>query len=119
MLARQFGVPADSIRIIDAFVVRYSADKQRSLPLHCDQSQFSLTIAMNSLDDYEGGGTFFAQTGEVVNADAGGVISFDGSLLHSGHPITQGTRYILVAFLYSHVPTAPVIMQKRKRNEAV
>ena len=87
--------------------------------MHGFASQFSLTIAMNSLDEYEGGGTFFAQTGEAVNADAGGVISFDGSLLHSGHPITQGTRYILVAFLYSHVPTAPVIMQKRKRNKAV
>lgn len=83
MLGEQFGVAAESIRIIDAFVVRYSADKQRSLPLHCDQSQFSLTIALNSRDDYTGGGTFFADTGEAANADAGGVISFDGSLMHS------------------------------------
>lgn len=83
MLGEQFGVTAQSIRIIDAFVVRYSADKQRSLPLHCDQSQFSLTIALNSRDEYTGGGTFFADTGEAANADAGGVISFDGSLMHS------------------------------------
>ena len=38
---------AGSIRVVDAFVVRYSAERQRSLPLHTDQSQFSLTIAMN------------------------------------------------------------------------
>jgi hypothetical protein len=89
MLGEQFAVAAESIRIIDAFVVRYSADKQRSLPLHCDQSQFSLTIALNSRDEYTGGGTFFADTGEAANADAGGVISFDGSLMHSVREITE------------------------------
>ena len=103
MLAAQFSVAPDSIRVIDAFVVRYSAEKQRSLPLHTDQSQFSLTIAMNRLEEYEGGGTFFLETGEVANCDVGGVISFDGSLEHSGWPILQGTRYIIVAFLYAYV----------------
>jgi predicted 2-oxoglutarate/Fe(II)-dependent dioxygenase YbiX len=57
---------------------------------------------MSGRSRYDGGGTFFADTGEAANADAGGVISFDGSLMHSGHPITAGVRYILVAFLYSH-----------------
>ena len=52
MLGSQFDCDPASIRVIDAFVVRYSADKQRSLPLHCDQSQFSLTVAMNSRDEY-------------------------------------------------------------------
>ena len=37
-----------------------------------------------------------------MNAQIGGVISFHGHLFHGGHPITSGTRYILVAFLYSH-----------------
>ena len=27
--------------------------------------------------------------------------SFRGELLHGGHPITAGTRYIIVAFLYA------------------
>jgi hypothetical protein len=27
-------------------------------------------------------------------------VSFDGRLLHGGHPITRGVRYIVVAFLY-------------------
>ena len=102
VLGAQFGVPAGSIRVVDAFVVRYNAERQRSLPLHTDQSQFSLTIAMNSRDEYDGGGTFFLQTGEVANCEAGGVISFDGALEHSGWPITRGTRYIIVAFLYAY-----------------
>ena len=86
----------------DAFVVRYSAERQRSLPLHTDQSQFSLTVAMNARGEYDGGGTFFLDTGEVANCDAGGIISFDGSLEHSGWPIVRGTRYIIVAFLYAY-----------------
>jgi len=50
-------VAPSSIRTIDAFVVKYDATKQRSLPLHCDQSEFSLTVALNSHDeDYQGGG---------------------------------------------------------------
>ena len=79
--------------------------------------------------EYDGGGTYFADISEAANADvstrtsqfqneiqnvglksglcltcaqAGGVISFNGSLVHSGHPVTKGTRYILVAFLYSY-----------------
>ena len=102
MLGTQFSVEAASIRVVDAFVVRYSADRQRSLPLHTDQSQFSLTVALNAQCEYDGGGTFFLDTGEVVNCDAGGVISFDGSLEHCGWPIVRGTRYIIVAFLYAY-----------------
>jgi hypothetical protein len=102
MLGAQFSVRPAAIRVIDAFVVKYNADSQRSLPLHCDQSQFSLTIAMNPIDEYDGGGTYFDECGEVLNSDAGGVISFRGELLHGGHPITRGTRYIVVAFLWAY-----------------
>ena len=99
----RYSVPASSIRTIDAFVVKYDASKQRSLPLHCDQSEFSLTIALDSLSEYDGGGTYFAEYGEVLNCESGGVISFRGDMFHGGHPITKGVRYILVAFLYSHL----------------
>ena len=48
-----------------------------------------------------GGGTFFADIAEPVNCDAGGVIAFDGSLYHGGHPISRGVRFVAVAFLYA------------------
>ncbi len=100
MLARQFHVNTADIRVIDAFVVKYDAARgQRSLPLHCDQSQFSLTVSLN--DAYEGGGTYFAEYGEVLDAPAGGIISFEGNLLHGGHRISAGIRYIVVAFLFA------------------
>ena len=56
LLGEQYQVKPSSIRTIDAFVVKYESSKQRSLPSHCDQSEISLTIALNSMDDYEGGG---------------------------------------------------------------
>ena len=37
LLAGQFGVPSSALRVIDAFVVKYTAGSQCSLPLHCDQ----------------------------------------------------------------------------------
>ena len=41
----------------DAFIVKYSATQgQRFLPVHTDEGQWSLTLALNDLDEYDGGG---------------------------------------------------------------
>ena len=55
-MSEQYDVSPSSIRTIDAFVVKYDSSKQKSLPLHCDQSEFSLTVALNSMNEYNGGG---------------------------------------------------------------
>ena len=54
------------LRLHDAFVTRYTAPADANggggragLPLHSDQSAVSLNIALNPLDDYDGGGTAF------------------------------------------------------------
>ena len=56
---------------------------------------------MNSQSEYEGGGTYFFESDRVEKTDIGGVVSFDGAWEHAGRSITSGTRYIVVAFLYS------------------
>ena len=87
---------ADDVRVHDAFVVKYdSRQGQRQLPIHCDQSDFSFTIALNSAGEYGGGGTFFEALGKpAAKPDIGGVVSFPGGLwAHGGEPITSGTRY--------------------------
>lgn len=101
-LALQYGVCPSNMRVIDAFVVKYDARAQRHLPVHQDQSQYSLTLSLNSDNEYSGGGTYFVETDQVVNRSAGGMVSFPGKLLHGGHPISRGIRYIIVALLYEY-----------------
>ena len=89
------------LRIFDAFLVKYDADAgQKRLPLHNDQSDYSLTIAMNSIAEYGDGGTYFVDTNETYQTDIGGILSFRGDLLHAGKRITRGTRYVIVCFIY-------------------
>lgn len=101
-LASQYGICPANMRVIDAFVVKYDARAQHYLPVHQDQSQYSLTLPLNSNDEYAGGGTYFVDLNRVLNCSAGGMISFPGRLLHGGHPIYRGKRYILVALLYEY-----------------
>jgi len=118
-LANAFGfaVPPKaqhSFCITDAFVVKYDAAAgQRFLKPHRDGSGqlgsatvFSFNVALNSLDDYEGGGTYFrrlenctTESAGSVRSDKGHILAHSSALWHGGHPITSGVRYILVAFV--------------------
>ena len=85
----------------DAFVVKYDANNgQSELPIHTDQGQFSLTISLNSPNEYSGGGTIFPERELFVRPKCGDFVAFRSSLAHGGLNITSGIRYIIVAFLY-------------------
>ena len=87
------------LRVLDAFLVRYAAGAQSSLPTHSDQSLLSFTIALNGPDEYDGGGTWFEKLGLAVDAPAAGhVVMFPGRLEHAGHGISRGVRYVIVLF---------------------
>lgn len=86
--------------IHNVVVCRYTAENQRLLPIHTDQSQVSLTIALNSRADYDGGGTYFLDSDITVNCDVGAVVAFPGASTHGGAAITRGVRYIIAVFLY-------------------
>lgn len=113
-----FNDPSE-MRVLDAFVVRYDAREQASLPTHQDENTFSFTIALNDRDEYEGGGTRFerlrpvdsppgTEFGEtILNADAGGVVAFPGKLRHGGNVVTKGRRYIIPLFLYADFNRIP------------
>jgi predicted 2-oxoglutarate/Fe(II)-dependent dioxygenase YbiX len=98
------GVPSASLRVHDAFVVRYDAEAgQASLPRHADQSHFSLTLALNAPPSFAGGGTHFPDMAPHVAAvlpPPGHAVLFPGALQHAGAPITAGVRYIVAAFLW-------------------
>ena len=93
----ELGLSADSLRIQDCFIVRYDGEEdvhdQRSndgrpgfssLRPHEDESLVSLTIALNDMSEYEGGGLFVASTGDLLNGDAGTILCFAGGLVHGG-----------------------------------
>lgn len=103
-IGREFVSFVQRLRVHDAFVVRYDAAAQRSLPLHTDQGELSLTISLNSAEEYEGGGTWFEGLGRAVRpSDPGHVVVFPGGdTVHGGREITSGIRYILAVFLYEH-----------------
>ena len=96
------------MRVHDAFIVRYDAEKDHSfhLPEHSDTSAMSFTVALNDKDEFEGGGTWFEALGsekgegKVVDAEVGCCTAFAGPMRHAGFPITKGVRMILVLFLY-------------------
>ena len=89
------------IGIHDAFVVKYEASNQRSLPLHTDQSTHSLIIALNDDTEYVGGGTYFKKLDKSYRLQKGEILSFPGGgLEHAGDPLSRGTRYIIAVFLF-------------------
>lgn len=100
LLGPHFGFEPATLRVHDAFVVKYREDEQKLLPFHTDESLYSLTIALNDRDEYSGGGTYFADLRSSISVPAGHVVAFEGSLFHSGAPVIKGTRYIIAAFLY-------------------
>jgi hypothetical protein len=88
------------LRVADGFVVKYdSAAGQSSLKAHRDGSVLSFNIALNRAHEYEGGGTWFASFNDAIRLEQGQMVSHASGLLHGGHGITMGRRYILVAFV--------------------
>jgi len=92
-------------RVHDAFIVRYDAEKDKSLslPEHMDTSVVSVILSLNSANEFDGGGTWFealGHQGAVITADIGHAVFFAGPMRHAGYPISAGTRFILVLFLY-------------------
>jgi hypothetical protein len=103
LLRSQFGCylpDPKRLRVADGFVVKYDAAcGQKELKPHRDGSVLSFNIALNPASDFEGGGTWFASLDDAIKIEQGEIVSHASALLHGGHGITSGKRYILVAFV--------------------
>ena len=104
LLRQQFGefLPdgGKSLRVADGFIVKYDAEGgQTELKPHRDGSVLSFNIALNPMSEFDGGGTWFASLDGPVKIDQGEIVSHSSSLLHGGHGITRGKRYIIVCFV--------------------
>lgn len=62
--------------------------------------RFAVTLNLNA-EDYEGGYLRFPEFGpQAFKAPTGGAVVFSCSLLHEALPVTKGTRYVFLPFLY-------------------
>jgi hypothetical protein len=89
----------------DLFIVKYKHDEQNFLEMHSDGTIISFNILLSEQNDFEGGGTCF-DDGLVIKSEQGDLIIHNGIIKHSGLPITQGTRYLLVGFAYLHLTSS-------------
>lgn len=88
------------LRVADGFVVKYDAKGgQSELKPHRDGSVLSFNIALNPSHEYDGGGTWFESLGDSVRIEQGEVCSHASGIMHGGHGITRGKRYIMVCFV--------------------
>jgi len=75
--------------------------------------RFACTINLNA-EEYEGGELRFPEFGtRSYRAPTGGAVVFSCSLLHEALPVTRGTRYAFLPFLYDDA--AAKIRQDNKR----
>ena len=62
--------------------------------------RFAVTLNLNS-EDYDGGYLRFPEYGpQLFKAPTGGAVVFSCSMLHEALPVTSGTRYVFLPFLY-------------------
>lgn len=96
---------AENLRLGGCRVVKYDASEGRvELGMHRDGLLLTANIALNSPDEYAGGGTIVEGANiwnDPIRLDRGHVLLHPGDVLHSGAPITAGTRYVLVLFLFA------------------
>jgi hypothetical protein len=68
--------------------------------------RFAVTINLNA-EDYQGGDLRFPEYGaRTYRAPTGGAVVFSCSLLHEATPVTRGTRYAFLPFLYDEAGAA-------------
>jgi predicted 2-oxoglutarate/Fe(II)-dependent dioxygenase YbiX len=88
-------------------IAGYEADEGGHFAPHRDNTtkgtahrRFAVTINLNA-EDYEGGDLSFPEFGaRRYRAPTGGAVVFSCSLLHQALPVTKGTRYAFLPFLY-------------------
>lgn len=93
----QYWWPLQMYGIRDAFIIKYSMDKQTSLSCHHDASLVTGNVKLN--EDYEGADTYFhRQNFSNINTPAGRITLWPGQVTHGheGRPLHSGTKYNLV-----------------------
>lgn len=97
-IKKSYQIEDSDVNVKDLFIVKYETTKQNLLKFHKDRSLISFNIALNGMNEYEGGGTCF-EDGIVYKQEKGDMIVHSSLVKHAGCPLTRGKRFILVGFL--------------------
>lgn len=100
-------------RIERYIVACYEAEDAGHFRAHRDNTtlgtahrRFAVSLNLNT-GDYEGGMLRFPEFGRrLYQPPLGGAVVFSCSLLHEATPVTQGTRYAFLPFLYDEASAA-------------
>lgn len=109
LLKKQFPDFVDDIEdlVVDnAYLFKYLPQPGLRTEIHTDGGCLSFTFALNSKDDYEGGGTWVEglsskddpDMGTIIEMDVGGCTVRPGGIRHCGYPLSSGERYIIGGF---------------------
>ncbi len=116
-LQKAFGIRAT--RMERYLVGSYSAVDTGQFAPHRDNTtpgtahrRFAISINLN--DDFDGGAVSFPEFGQQeFKAPTGGAVVFGCGLLHAVSPVTRGTRYAFLPFVYDEAAA-----QLRQANQA-
>ncbi len=106
---------------IERYIVAcYESERRGFFMAHRDNTtvatahrKFACTLNLNA-EDYDGGELRFPEFGpQTYKAPTGGAVVFSCSLLHEALPVTRGTRFVFLPFLYDE-PAARQRAENRK-----
>jgi hypothetical protein len=82
------------------FVTKYAEETQRATGIHRDRVA-GASLVLNLNEDYDGGGTYFADYDTVVRPPRGSGVIFSGrNMPHRGEPVLRGCRYITTTWFH-------------------
>jgi len=98
----------EATRLERYIVARYDAEEGGYFKAHRDNTtmatthrQFACSINLNA-EEFEGGDLRFPEFGtRTYRPPTGGAVIFSCALLHEATPVTRGTRYAFLPFLYN------------------
>ena len=88
-----------TININDMFIVKYDLENQRSLESHKDNCMITASILLSNRLDFSGCHIEYEDGICYENVEQGDMIIHTNNHKHFVHPLTTGTRYVLVLFL--------------------